>query len=133
MASLTKRQKQIKEMTKDKKEYDLAEAVVLLLKGPETKFDQTVEVAMNVTLEQSSNPVRGTATVRITLKEGGGQTVTLRLYDALGRNVGTPFSRRLVAGSHVIALPLDGLPAGVHFVRMDSMENVQVAKVIVSR
>ena len=53
MVKLSKRQKQIKELVEDKKKYDLKEAVSLLKKAPETKFDQTVEVTMQLRLEQT--------------------------------------------------------------------------------
>ena len=59
MAKLTKRQKAIKELVEEKKEYDLKEAVAVLKKAPATKFDQTVEVHMKIELDQSSNPIRG--------------------------------------------------------------------------
>ena len=63
MSKLTKRQKVIKELFTEKKDYELKEAVSILKKVPEVKFDQTVEVAMKLDLEQSSNPIRGTVSM----------------------------------------------------------------------
>ena len=76
MAKLSKRQKQIKELVEDKKNYDLEEAVSVLKKGPETKFDQTVEVAMKLKLEQTSNPIRGT----VSLPHGTGKAATVAVF-----------------------------------------------------
>ncbi|MGA7303346.1 MAG: T9SS type A sorting domain-containing protein, partial [Rhodothermales bacterium] len=83
-------------------------------------------------LEVYPNPVQASATVHITLNEEGRLPVTLRLYDALGRSLGTRFSRLLTAGTHVISVPVDGLPAGIYFIRMDAEGKVEVTSMIVS-
>lgn len=76
MAKLSKRQKAIKEMVGEKKEYTLDEAVSILKKGPETKFDQTVEVSMKLNLEQTSNPIRGT----VSLPHGTGKKTRIAVF-----------------------------------------------------
>ncbi|MDP8258371.1 MAG: 50S ribosomal protein L1 [Candidatus Aadella gelida] len=76
MTKLTKRQKSIKEMGLEKKEYDLAEAVSLLKKVPVTKFDQTVEVTMKLKLEQASNPIRGT----VSMPHGTGKKTRIAVF-----------------------------------------------------
>ena len=76
MANLTKRQKAIGELGDKNKVYDLEEAVSTLKKGPKTKFDQTVEVSMQLNLEQSSNPIRGT----VTLPHGTGNETRVAVF-----------------------------------------------------
>jgi len=76
MANLTKRQKAIDELADKNKVYDLEEAVSILKKGPQTKFDQTVEVSMKLNLEQSSNPIRGT----VSLPHGTGKKTRVAVF-----------------------------------------------------
>ncbi|MFH1394975.1 MAG: 50S ribosomal protein L1 [Candidatus Omnitrophota bacterium] len=76
MAKLNKRQKAIKELVENKKEYQLQEAVEILKKSPQTKFDQTVEVAMALKIEQSSNPIRGT----VSLPHGTGKKSKIAVF-----------------------------------------------------
>ena len=76
MTKSSKRQKAIKELGDKKKRYELKEAVSILKKGPETKFDQTVEVSMKLNLEQSSTPVRGT----LSLPYGTGKKVCIAVF-----------------------------------------------------
>ncbi|MCK5450619.1 MAG: 50S ribosomal protein L1 [Candidatus Omnitrophica bacterium] len=76
MSKLTKRQKVIKELFTEKKDYELKEAVSILKKVPEVKFDQTVEVAMKLDLEQSSNPIRGT----VSMPHGTGKKVSIAVF-----------------------------------------------------
>jgi len=76
MAKTTKRQKNINELSDKKKEYTVEEAVSILKKIPATKFDQTVEIAMDLDLEQSSNPVRGS----VSLPHGTGKKVRIAVF-----------------------------------------------------
>ena len=76
MAGLSKRQKEIKTLVEDKKEYSLAEAVSILKKGPKTKFDQTVEVTLALKIEQSTNPLRGT----VSLPHGTGKKTRIACF-----------------------------------------------------
>ncbi|RKY41273.1 MAG: 50S ribosomal protein L1 [Candidatus Makaraimicrobium thalassicum] len=76
MAKSSKRQKAIKELVGEKKEYELKEAISILKKGPKTNFDQTVEVAMKLNLEQSSTPIRGT----VSLPHGTGKKSRIAVF-----------------------------------------------------
>ncbi len=76
MAKLSKRNKEIAEIVDKNKVYDLNEAITILKNGPKTKFDQTVEVGMKVTLEQTSTPVRGT----VSLPNGTGKKVRIAVF-----------------------------------------------------
>ncbi|MBD3427195.1 MAG: 50S ribosomal protein L1 [Candidatus Omnitrophica bacterium] len=73
---MTKRQKAIKELVGEKNEYDLKEAVSLLKKAPSTNFDQTVEVAMKLNLEQTSDPIRGV----VSLPHGTGKKTRIAVF-----------------------------------------------------
>ena len=76
MAKMSKRGKKIAELVEKGKEYSLEEAVSVLKKAPETKFDQTVEVSIKLTLEQSSTPIRGT----LSLPHGTGKKVRIAVF-----------------------------------------------------
>ncbi|MDX1420248.1 MAG: T9SS type A sorting domain-containing protein, partial [Rubricoccaceae bacterium] len=62
------------------------------------------------------NPVRGEATVRVTLPEPSEASVAL--FDVLGRRVGVLHEGLLGAGDHAFGLDTRGLPAGVYVVRV---------------
>jgi large subunit ribosomal protein L1 len=76
MVKLTKRQGIIKKATEQGKSYTMSEAIEILKKGPSTGFDQTVEVAMKLNLDQASNPVRGT----VSLPHGTGRKVRIAVF-----------------------------------------------------
>ncbi|MCK4852129.1 MAG: 50S ribosomal protein L1 [Candidatus Omnitrophica bacterium] len=73
---MSKRKKLIKELVDKKKEYELEEAVSILKNGPKTGFDQTVEIAMKLNLEQSAAPIRGT----VSLPHGTGKKVRIAVF-----------------------------------------------------
>lgn len=76
MINLSKRQKAIKELVDKDETYDLKEAVSILKKAPETKFDQTVEVSIKLMLDQASNPIRGT----VSMPHGTGQKIRIAVF-----------------------------------------------------
>jgi large subunit ribosomal protein L1 len=76
MANESKRKKAIRELVEKGKEYELKEAVSILKKAPQTKFDQTVEVAIKLTVEQSSTPIRGT----VSLPHGTGKKLRVAVF-----------------------------------------------------
>ncbi len=76
MTKLSKRKKKINKLVEKGREYGLDEAVDILKKGPETKFDQTVEVSMKLNLEQTVTPVRGT----VSLPHGTGKKVKIAVF-----------------------------------------------------
>jgi hypothetical protein len=64
-------------------------------------------------LEQNHpNPARAATEIPFTLFRAG--RVTLRVYDALGRNVSTPLNQEMQAGAHSAAWDASALPAGVY-------------------
>jgi len=76
MTKSSKRQKAIEELVDKKKEYELKEAVSILKNSPKTNFDQTVEIAFKLNLEQSSNPIRGT----VSLPHGTGKKTRVAVF-----------------------------------------------------
>ena len=73
---MSKRQKEIEGLVDKSREYGLKEAVSILKNAPKTKFDQTVEVAMKLNLEQSSTPIRGT----VSLPHGTGKKTCIAVF-----------------------------------------------------
>jgi hypothetical protein len=70
----------------------------------------------------------------IDLKLGESQPVSIRLYDALGRLVrGIRDEMELAAGSHVVAIPLVGLPLGVYYMKLDCGNSVETRRIVVQR
>ena len=78
MAVLTKRLKKAQEVGNLAEAYSVAEAIGLLKKMPEAKFDETVEVSasLGVDPKQSNQMVRGT----VTLPHGSGKKVNVIVF-----------------------------------------------------
>lgn len=78
MAKLTKRTKYFKENVDFTKVYNIAEAIEILKNQPELKFDQTVEVSMNLGVDprHADQMVRGS----VGLPHGTGKTVRVAVF-----------------------------------------------------
>jgi len=70
---LTKKQKEFKKIIDKKKEYELAEAISLIKKCTNAKFDETIDVAVNlgVNPKHADQVVRGT----VSLPHGTGKSI----------------------------------------------------------
>lgn len=73
---LSKRAKEIEKLVEKGKEYNVKEAVSVIKKSPKTKFDQTVEISMKLTLDQATTPIRGT----VSLPYGTGKNVRIAVF-----------------------------------------------------
>ena len=75
---MTKRQKAIQALRDKKKLHNLGEALEILRKAPKVKFDETVEISMNLNLnpKEPSQMVRGTAH----LPHGTGKSVRVLVF-----------------------------------------------------
>lgn len=84
MASLTKRQKEIKELLGEQTSFSPSEAVDMVKKTALAKFDETIEVAfcLGINPKHADQQVRST----VTLPEGTGQTVRV-VVAAKGQNI----------------------------------------------
>lgn len=85
MAKLTKKVKLTNENIDREKQYELAEAVETLLATPAAKFDETVDIALNLGVDpkHADQMVRGT----VALPHGTGKTVRVAVFakgDAAG-------------------------------------------------
>lgn len=105
MVKLSKRRKAIQELVGEAKEYELKEAVAVLKKAPETKFDQTVEVSLKIALEQASNPIRGT----VSMPHGTGKKTRIAVFcngslEAQAKEAGADY----VGGDDLIKKVSDG-------------------------
>jgi hypothetical protein len=76
------------------------------------------------------NPASRRATVRYALPEK--QKASIRLYDALGRQVRTVLNEEQ-AGRHQQTLDVDGLPSGVYFLRLRADGQTRTQKLTVVR
>lgn len=78
MAKLSKRQRIIREKVDATKQYDVAEAVALLKELSTVKFNETVDVAVNLGIDprKSDQAVRGATT----LPHGTGKTVRVAVF-----------------------------------------------------
>lgn len=68
------------------------------------------------TLTVGPNPARGTATVRFTAPAV--ESVTVAVYDVLGRTVATLFAGEAEVGQHEVTLLASALPAGAYVIRI---------------
>ncbi len=82
-----------------------------------------------LTLENYPNPFAGTTRIRFTLPEA--TSVSLVLYDVLGREVRRLKDDFLEAGEHLLVLRGDALSSGVYFLRMQAGREVRVQKIMV--
>lgn len=78
MAKLSKRQKAIREVADSNKQYSFADAVSILKSLPKLKFEETVEVAVNLGVDprKSDQAVRGATT----LPHGAGKDVRVAVF-----------------------------------------------------
>lgn len=78
MTTLSKRMKEVKKLVDPAKFYTLEEAVALLRKAPQTKFDQSVDISIKLSLDlkEKPQPVRGT----VALPHGTGKTLKVAVF-----------------------------------------------------
>jgi hypothetical protein len=78
------------------------------------------------------NPFNPTTTIGFTLQKSG--HTTLKVYDAIGREVAVLVNEMLVSGVHHNRIfEAHNLSSGMYFVRLQSGNNSQVRKLIVSK
>jgi hypothetical protein len=97
--------------------------------GPGTDAEASPEGAFAVTLYP--NPARDAATVRFTLATP--ETVTVRVFDALGREVMTLADNRFGAGPRALSLAAKGLGSGTYLVRVETASASAVQSLTLTR
>lgn len=101
MAKLSKRFKEVNKLADVEKLYAVEEAISILKKVPHVKFDETVELAFNLSVDpkQSDQMVRGT----VMLPYGSGKTVkVLVLCKGEGANSAKEAGAEYVGGDELI-------------------------------
>jgi photosystem II stability/assembly factor-like uncharacterized protein len=88
----------------------------------------TPEVNIPLSVEVYPNPAHGSAIVALNLPANGYTKMTL--FDALGRNVLTPFDGELSSGSHQITLDTKSLPPGAYYLDIVSGGEAHVTRTI---
>jgi len=83
------------------------------------------EFTLSLNPPSQCNPM---TTVRFDLPVG--TRMTLRVYDALGRQVTTLVDGIVAAGSHEAYLNSDGLSSGVYFFRMEAGTFIRTGKML---
>lgn len=78
MARLSKRVKALRALVEPGKQYSIEDAVAILKNAPKTKFEETVDVAINLGIDprKSDQAVRGATT----LPHGSGKTVRVAVF-----------------------------------------------------
>ncbi|MEX2088325.1 MAG: T9SS type A sorting domain-containing protein, partial [Bacteroidota bacterium] len=56
--------------------------------------------------------------------------VALRIFDALGRHVGTPVNEYRMAGEHSVAFDASDLPAGMYVCRLEAVGQFLVQRML---
>lgn len=97
--------------------------------GPSTDADASPESAFAVTLYP--NPARDAATVRFTLPTP--EVVTVRVFDALGREVMTLADERFGAGTYTLPIETRGLGSGTYLVRVETESTAAVHPLTLTR
>lgn len=104
-------------------------ALIVKHSARSTAIASTVVHRSSFTLEQNyPNPFNPTTVIGYTVPTYG--SVTLRVYDILGREVKTLVNERQSAGSHSVVFNAGQLPSGVYFYRIQSGDFVQTKKMV---
>lgn len=83
-------------------------------------YQDKKQIAYSFGMDQNyPNPFNPTTTVKFGIPEAS--TVTLRIYDGIGRNVKTLVNGFQTAGYHRYEFKAEGLPSGVYFCRMTAL------------
>jgi YVTN family beta-propeller protein len=106
--------------------YGLATATLLSTTGtPVTAHP----VAQAFKLEQNyPNPFNPSTTINYSLSQVG--SVTLKVYDVLGREIATLVNERKAAGSYTAIFSADRFSSGIYFYRLQSGNFVQTKKMM---
>lgn len=96
---------------------------------PSAVNDKSEMVAKSFTLEQNyPNPFNPATTIRFALPTRS--SVTLKLFDMLGREVATLVDKELQPGAHKVVFDARKLPSGVYFYLLQAEEYSQTKKLL---
>jgi subtilisin family serine protease len=96
------------------------------------------DVPLTFALEQNSpNPFNPTTTIKFSIPAGrdgqipSSQTVSLKVYDVLGREVATLVNEPMAPGRYQITFDAGNLASGTYFYRLQSATSVAVKKLMI--
>jgi hypothetical protein len=97
-----------------------------------TGIAQAPSLPERVVLDQNyPNPFNPTTEIGFSLPHDG--TVTLRIYDILGREIATLLHERMAAGSYARKFNAGRLPSGIYYYRLETSEFSQTKKMILAK
>ena len=101
----------------------------VVIQNPLSTPAEEQPVPKTFVLEQNyPNPFNPTTTIRYQLPQSA--TVSLKIYDVLGREVQTLVNERQAAGQYSVPFNADGLASGVYFYRLQAGSFVQTKKMM---
>jgi hypothetical protein len=108
---------------------------VRLQYGPQTGVDEPVMRPHSFELAQNyPNPFNGETRIRYNVRgPGGGEWVRLKVYDILGREVGTLVDGFMDAGEHTVAFDGAGLASGPYIYRIVAGSCVATKKMMLMK
>jgi len=96
------------------------------------------DVPLTFALEQNSpNPFNPTTTIKFSIPAGrdgqipSSQTVSLKVYDVLGREVATLVNEPMAPGRYQVTFDAGNLASGTYFYRLQSATSVAVKKLMI--
>jgi len=92
--------------------------VVVQLDTEITAVNPTAKTPRGFAQTKFPNPFNPTTRISYSLSDAG--WITLKVYDVLGREVGTLVNGREGAGSHSVTFDASSLPSGVYIYRLDA-------------
>ncbi len=93
-------------------------------------MDNTIELPYRYSLEQNyPNPFNPVTTIRFSVAQSG--SVTLKVFDLLGREISRPVNKYLPGGVYDIEWNAAGFSSGVYFYRFEAGLFTQVRKMVI--
>ncbi len=98
--------------------------------GPETSVDSNSKLPSNTTLLQNyPNPFNASTTISFNIVRK--QSVTIKLYDALGREVKTIYNQTCEPGYHKFNYDASSLKTGIYFYTIYTADKSETAKMVI--
>jgi hypothetical protein len=103
---------------------------VINTNGVPTPITQPVQLPSQIQLSNNyPNPFNPSTVITVAIPSGG-ESVSLIVYDSLGREVETIFRGRLVEGNHSFVFSSNTLPSGVYIYKLVGDTNIITKKMI---
>ncbi len=97
-----------------------------------TDVEDAGELPAEFALEQNyPNPFNPSTTIRYALPEAA--DVTVKVYDAMGRFMGTLVQNRMPPGNHEVTMDASGLSSGMYFYELTAGDFSQTRSMILTK